>query len=66
MLFFANGIICHGDDHLIFAFICVKEGNSLKPWPNGRKGTKVELALRLTLVAKRTQKFPHKHTQVAK
>ena len=44
VLFFPNYIICHGDDHLIFAFICVKEGNSLKPRPNGRKWTKVELA----------------------
>ena len=51
VLFFANDIICHGDGHLIFAFICVKEGNVtafLKPWSigpaSGRKSTQVELA----------------------
>ena len=47
VLFFANDIICHADGHLIFAFICVKEGNVtafLKPWPNGpASGRKLNL-----------------------
>jgi len=28
LVLFANAIICYGDDHLMFSFICVKEGNS--------------------------------------
>ena len=29
LLFFSESDICFGDDHLMFAFICVKESNSL-------------------------------------
>ena len=29
LFFFKNDIICFGGGHLMFAFICVKEGNSL-------------------------------------
>ena len=29
LLFFANDVICYADDHLMFSFICVEEGNSL-------------------------------------
>ena len=58
-----RGNICVGNNVSSFA----RALRSLKPWPNGpASARKLNLSRDLRWVVKRTRKFPHKYTQVAK